>query len=97
LELAKELGATHTINMKDPKNSSLKDAVRSLFPDGVSIAIDTTGVPAVIEQSLECIIKLGKFVIIGVPAAPEYELSFHVVTHINVKCSARGLIKSLPT
>ncbi|KAF7621470.1 hypothetical protein AFLA_011771 [Aspergillus flavus NRRL3357] len=92
LEHAKRLGASHTINTGTPDNPNLKDAVRQLFPSGASVVIDTTGVPVLIEQSLQATQKRGKLVLIGVPPLG-YELNVDVVQHINSGRSIIGCIE----
>ncbi|KAJ5110025.1 alcohol dehydrogenase [Penicillium argentinense] len=83
LELAKPLGATHTIDTSDPEFTTLDEAIRRLFPSGASVVIDTTGVPSIIEQSVQATTARGKFVVIGVPPLG-YELKVNVAQHINV-------------
>jgi len=64
-KLAKELGATHTI---DPKASTdLAAAVREIVPIGVDYAFDTTGIPAVLQATMGCLGPHGVFGIVGVP------------------------------
>ncbi|KAJ5263365.1 Alcohol dehydrogenase superfamily zinc-type [Penicillium angulare] len=67
LDSAKKFGATHTINTSNPSFINLNEAVRALVPGGASIAIDATGVPEIIEQSMEATQKRGKIILIGVP------------------------------
>jgi S-(hydroxymethyl)glutathione dehydrogenase/alcohol dehydrogenase len=52
LALAKQLGATHTINAKggDPVAQ-----VRDLCPGGADFAVEATGNPAVMRQALACV------------------------------------------
>ncbi|KEQ68111.1 NAD(P)-binding protein [Aureobasidium namibiae CBS 147.97] len=51
LELAKELGATHVFNGKDPE---LVEKIVDLTPKtgGIQFVLDTTGVPRVLEQAV---------------------------------------------
>lgn len=84
LDLAKELGATHTINTTDQGYTTLDAAVRLLIPSGASIALDTTGVPSIIEQSLQSICNLGKFVTIGIPP-PGFTLNIDLAAHLTVR------------
>lgn len=62
LTLAKELGATHTINAAE---GNAVDAIRALC-GGVQYSLDTTAVPAVIQQAVESLLPLGQCVILGV-------------------------------
>ncbi|GAB1192898.1 hypothetical protein APSETT444_002097 [Aspergillus pseudonomiae] len=83
LEQAKTLGASHTINTGSLHGKALKDAVSDLSFSGVTVVIDTTGVPTVIEQGLQATRKRGKLVLVGVPPSG-YTLNIDVVQHINV-------------
>ena len=51
LEVARELGATHTFNGADPEVGA---QILALTGDGVQYAFDTTGVPGVILTALGC-------------------------------------------
>jgi len=64
LELAKSLGATHTINSKD---RDLNQEIRKIIGDGVDYAIDCTGVPRIIETMIDALGVRGKGVTIGSP------------------------------
>ena len=83
LELSKTLGATHTINTTSPDFTTLSEAARSYIPTAVSIVIETTGVPFLMEQGLETTHARGKLVCIGVPPF-EYQMGVDMVKHINV-------------
>ncbi|KAJ5952819.1 Alcohol dehydrogenase superfamily zinc-type [Penicillium vulpinum] len=92
LELAKSLGATHNLDTSSPDFTTLDDAVRKLLPNGVSIVIETTGVPFLIEQGLQSTHQRGKIVLIGVPPLA-YRLSFDVTEQINTGRSILGCIE----
>ena len=69
-KIALELGATHTI---DPKASpDLAVAVKEILPLGVDYAFDTTGIPAVVNATMNCLGSHGVFGIVGVcpPGTP---------------------------
>lgn len=83
LELAKTLGASHILNTSGPDFTTLNEAVRALFHNGVSVVIETTGVSFLIEQGLQSTHARGKMVLIGVPPLG-YRLSVNVIEHINV-------------
>jgi len=51
LEVAKQLGATHTINSKD--TNVLEEIKKLTNNEGVNFSIDTSGVPAVARTSIE--------------------------------------------
>lgn len=85
LELARTLGATHTIDTSEEDFTTLDNAVHGLIPAGVSIAVDTTGVPSLIEQSIQSTHARGKMVLIGAPPW-DYKLGINAVEHLNVCC-----------
>lgn len=62
LELAKQLGATQTINANELKPDTFKDFV----PHGFQVVADATGVPKVIEQTFSYVRPGGKIWIFGV-------------------------------
>ena len=65
--LAMELGATHTI---DPTASpDLAAAVRTIVPNGVDSAFDTTGRPEVLTATMACLAPKGVLGIVGIPPA----------------------------
>ncbi|GKZ37369.1 hypothetical protein AbraIFM66950_008890 [Aspergillus brasiliensis] len=68
LKLASSLGATNTIN-NSINGSSLTDSLRNILPDGADKIIDTTGVAALLESSIECLGHGGTLALVGVPPA----------------------------
>ncbi|CAI7616592.1 hypothetical protein N7533_009250 [Penicillium manginii] len=64
LELAKSLGASHTLNTKSV--SSLNDGLRDLFSDGVDHILDTTGVVPLLESAVKSLGHEGTLAIVGV-------------------------------
>lgn len=65
LELARQLGAEHTVQAGDAAQQQLRD----LAPFGFDAAIDVTGVPAVVQGLLPSVTDGGSLLIFGV--APE--------------------------
>lgn len=63
LTLAKELGATHTLN---GKTADVVEEIRAVTGGGLHYAVETTGVPAVVRQSLHALRPLGTCAIVGV-------------------------------
>ena len=63
LELAKELGATHTINRKEV--DSIVDAIHAICPFGVENALDTSGHPKMVMDMLHSTCFCGKDVVAG--------------------------------
>jgi aryl-alcohol dehydrogenase len=64
LELARELGATHTINSKQV---NVVEEIRKITGKGVNYAIESTGVTAVLRQATEALAPMGKVGVIGAP------------------------------
>lgn len=71
LEMAKELGATHVINSKE---QNVVEEIQGITNGGSHYAVETTGVPAVVNQSLEASRMLGKVASVGI--TPAMELNF---------------------
>ncbi|QUG41174.1 NAD(P)-dependent alcohol dehydrogenase [Psychrobacillus sp. INOP01] len=72
LELAKELGATHTLN---GRNVDVVAEVKAITNGGSNYAVETTGVPPVVKQSLNALRPLGTCAIVGV--TPEMPIDIH--------------------
>jgi S-(hydroxymethyl)glutathione dehydrogenase/alcohol dehydrogenase len=79
LELARKLGATHTINSKTTDAGS--EIERIVGKAGVDVAIDNTGNPRVIELAYRLTGVHGRTILVGVPAkgnnATIYTLPLH--------------------
>lgn len=71
LELAKELGATHTVNSKKlPEGKSLVETVMEIADgDGPTITLDTTGVADVINTSMKYLRRFGRHIQVGTAPA----------------------------
>ncbi len=72
LELAKELGATHTLN--GSKVDVVKE-IKDITNGGTHFAVETTGVPAVVKQSIHALRPLGQCAIVGI--TPEINFDVH--------------------
>ncbi|KAK4866229.1 hypothetical protein LT330_008570 [Penicillium expansum] len=92
LELAKTLGASHTLDTSSPDFTTLDEEVKKLIPNGVSIAIETTGVPVLMEHGLQSTTTRGRMLLIGVPPLG-YRFSFDVTEQINMGRSISGCIE----
>jgi len=79
LELAKELGATTTINSKEV--DVLEEIKRICPPNGVQYALDCSGVPSVIETMVDCLGLRGKACSVGAPS-PGKRASVDVFNHL---------------
>lgn len=72
LELAKSLGATHTINSRNVVPS--EEVNTKIYPGGVHYAIDTTGRNDVINQMVGALRYMGKCIVLGVSPTPKMEV-----------------------
>lgn len=64
LALARELGATHTVNSRDPK---AVEAIHDLSAGGVDFAFEAVGLPVTIDLALAALGKGGEAILIGMP------------------------------
>lgn len=64
LELARDLGATHTIN---PRDEVPVERVREICPGGADYAFEMTGHEDVITQALDAVGSRGEVIVVGVP------------------------------
>lgn len=78
LALAKELGATHTLNSKDG-NVGTRIA-EEIIPGGVHYAFDTSGRNDVINEALRSLRPLGKCALVGGAATTQIEIDFRSLT-----------------
>lgn len=77
LELARRLGATHTLNARA---GNLVEQLRALAgPQGVDVAIENTGVADVIETAYEATAPQGRVILVGVPAKSARHPSFYTL------------------
>ncbi|KUM59442.1 hypothetical protein ACN42_g7705 [Penicillium freii] len=67
LEVAKSLGASHTLNTKSV--SDLAQGLLDIFPDGVDCILDTTGVVPLLEAAVKALGHEGTLAIVGVARA----------------------------
>ena len=66
LDLARQLGATHTV---DPTGGSIRDAVQSIAPRGVDAAFEVVGVPEIVAETFLSTRTGGRCVMVGSPPA----------------------------
>jgi aryl-alcohol dehydrogenase len=66
LELARRVGATHTIN---GKRADAVAGVKSLTEGGADFAVEATGIPAVMTQAFDALNGTGTVVVLGVAPA----------------------------
>ncbi|KAL2674258.1 hypothetical protein Neosp_012709 [[Neocosmospora] mangrovei] len=74
LELARELGATETLNSRNQPD--IVAAIKKLTCGGATFAVDCTGIPKVLEDTIDCIGPLGTAALVGVsPAGAKIQLN----------------------
>jgi aryl-alcohol dehydrogenase len=66
LELAKELGATHTVNVREAGGDVVAQVRQACGGAGADYVVDTTGVAAVAPQAAASLAPLGQCAIVGV-------------------------------
>ena len=71
LELARELGATHTINAS---NASPVETIHEISGDGLDYSVECTAVPAVFRQAVDALNNTGTCALVGA-AAPGEEVT----------------------
>jgi aryl-alcohol dehydrogenase len=64
LELARELGATHTL---DGDDGDRVEAIKELTGGGADFTLETSGVPAVLRQAVECLAPDSTCGVVGAP------------------------------
>ncbi|PIQ25953.1 dehydrogenase [bacterium (Candidatus Blackallbacteria) CG17_big_fil_post_rev_8_21_14_2_50_48_46] len=70
LELARQLGATHTINSRELSPDALAEQLRAIVgPAGADVVIDNTGMPGLIEMAYNLSKNQGRTILVGVPKA----------------------------
>lgn len=78
LELAKTLGATHTINTTGMDMKEITEKIREASEGlGSTISIDTTAFPALVTAQIDATRHLGKIIQVGT-GMPDASLSLHM-------------------
>jgi aryl-alcohol dehydrogenase len=88
--LAMELGATHAI---DPAAGDAAAAIRSIAPDGVEFAFETSGREEVVATALSVLASHGLLGLVGVPARPDSALSVNLASLITYGHRVHGIIE----
>ncbi|KAL1837770.1 hypothetical protein VTJ49DRAFT_3406 [Mycothermus thermophilus] len=83
LELARKLGATHTVlASREPGAKSTVEQIREICPPlGVDYAVDCTGVPGVIRDMVDSLGTKGRASTVGAPGFGK-EVSIDVMQHL---------------
>jgi aryl-alcohol dehydrogenase len=88
LKLARELGATHTIN---PSEQAIPEAIRAITRDGVDVTLETTALMPILRQAIDVLALRGTCGFVG--GAPEdSELTFMPSHVMNGGRTIRGII-----
>ena len=75
LQLAESIGATHTI---DPDGLDPVEAIRAISRNGADFSVETTGLPEVTSQAVECLNQTGVCAVAGIaPTAAEVALNLN--------------------
>ena len=93
LELARELGATHTINAA--RHNAPAEIVK-LTGGGVNFALEASGIPAVIRQAVDSLAPRGTCGIVGA-APPGSEVSLDVMNVMTAGRTLRGIVEGEST
>jgi alcohol dehydrogenase len=86
LEMAKKLGATHTVSAKD---NNPVEVIQDLTHGGVEIAIESVGNATVLAQAYESTMRGGTTVAIGLPH-PDHQFSIPAVTLSAMEKTVKG-------
>jgi aryl-alcohol dehydrogenase len=86
--LAKELGATHTI---DPIGGDLNELVREILPSGVEYAFDTTARADIVASAIDGLASRGAIGLVGVAADPATLLSTNMMAAISRGITIKGI------
>ena len=86
LEMAKKLGATHTVSAKD---NNPVEVIQDLTHGGVEIAIESVGNATVLAQAYEATMRGGTTVAIGLPH-PDHQFSIPAVTLSAMEKTVKG-------
>jgi aryl-alcohol dehydrogenase len=89
LALARELGATHTINHAG--RDDIVAAVRAITGSGVRHTVETSAIPSVLREAIEVLMPLGQCVLLG-SARPGTDASFEMPFLQNGR-SVRGVVQ----
>jgi aryl-alcohol dehydrogenase len=89
LEVARELGATHTVLAGE---EDAVDAVKRVTGGGAAFSLETTGSPVVLRQAVDCLAPIGVCGVIGAPAFGT-EVSLDVNTIMTGGRIVRGIVE----
>lgn len=90
LELARELGATHTINGKEV--DVVEEVKKITGGEGVDFALDNTGVPALILQCVDSLRQKGTAVVVGA-SGPDAVVELPANTFMQSTKTLKGVVE----
>lgn len=90
LDLARRLGATHTINSTD--TDVVQEILQITNERGVHVSLDTTGVSALARQSWEFVRRRGKILQVGL-AKPDDVWAIPMADHMNMGKQVIGCVE----
>ena len=88
LDLAREMGATHTVNPNDVDD--VVERVREFCPGGADYAFEMTGHKDVITQALDAVGSRGEVIVVGVPPFGHQSVDLDVYGMLFGEKSVRG-------
>jgi aryl-alcohol dehydrogenase len=89
LEIARRLGATHTVLVQPNANINVAEEIRRIAPEGVHFAFDTTGRADSIQHALDSLAAKGHLGFCTVPAEPP-KMSRVMLRGISVRGIVQG-------
>lgn len=89
LSLAKELGATHTVNVKEQDPVA---ALREITGGGVQYTLESTGIPAVVRQAVDALGARGTCGIVGA-APPATDIKIDITDFMQMAKTIYGIIE----
>jgi aryl-alcohol dehydrogenase len=89
LKLAKELGATHSVNVKEQDPVA---AIRGISGGGAQYTLETTGIPAVVRQAVDALGARGTCGIVGA-APPATDIRIDITDFMQMAKTIYGIIE----
>jgi aryl-alcohol dehydrogenase len=89
LEVARELGATHTVN---PRDGDPVEQIMAIDEGGVDRTLEAIGTAATTRQALDCLALCGACGIVGA-ATPDVEVPVNLIHHMTGGRTFQGIIE----
>lgn len=84
LEVAKQFGATKTINIKDMTREALKKLITEIAPYGVDVALEFCGQKSAADQAIDNLRIGGRYLIAGMVNPTPLEIDGNTITRKNM-------------